>query len=191
MRTVSAFISVFFLSLTFLFSAVLVTNAAHAQTTTATKIASPTSLAAYITLPVVQGKTNDGKAFKLSNLKGKVVLVMFWSTDCAVCRDKMPELRENYKGWVGKPFELVLISVDRRMKDVGDYEAIISRMVPMQQRFVQLWAGEASYQDNLNSAQLQRTQLPSSFLVDKTGKIVERYNGRIPADVWDTIADLL
>ncbi len=145
MCTISAFISVFFLSLTFLFSAVLVTNAAHAQTRIATKIASSTDLAANITFPVVQGKTNDGKAFKLSNLKGKVVLVMFWSTDCAICRDKMPELRENYKGWVGKPFELVLISVDRRMKDVDDYEAIINRMVPMQLRFVQLWTGEASY----------------------------------------------
>jgi thiol-disulfide isomerase/thioredoxin len=46
--------------------------------------------------PVVEGKTIEGQPFRLSALKGKVVLVMFWSTGCAVCRDKMPELRQNY-----------------------------------------------------------------------------------------------
>ena len=165
--------------------------AATAAAKASANASAPSGLATQITSPIVQGKASDGKPFKLSSLKGKVALVMFWSTDCAVCRDKMPELRENYKGWAGKPFELVLISVDRRIKDVDDYEAIINRMVPMQQRFVQLWTGNASYKDNLNSVQLQRTQLPASFLVDKTGKIIERYNGRIPAEVWDTIADLL
>ncbi|MGH8035228.1 MAG: peroxiredoxin family protein, partial [Lysobacterales bacterium] len=63
-----------------------------------------------VTTPVIEGKTIDGSDFKLSSLKGKVVLVMFWSTGCAVCRDKMPELRQNYEGWRGKPFEMVLVS---------------------------------------------------------------------------------
>ena len=205
MRTINAFSPVFSLSLCLLIAGAGTMGAVHAQAQAQTTTAKPAAaaakasanasstpgLATQITSPIVQGKTNDGKAFKLSSLKGKVTLVMFWSTECAICRDKMPELRENYKGWAGKPFELVLISVDRRMKDVDDYEAIVSRMVPLQQRFVQLWAGDPSYQDNLGSAQLQRTQLPAAFLVDKKGKIVERYNGRIPAEVWDTIADLL
>jgi len=52
-------------------------------------------------LPSVQGTTFQGKPFNLASLKGKVVLLMFWSTDCAVCRDKMPELRLNYEA--GKP----------------------------------------------------------------------------------------
>ena len=41
---------------------------------------------ATVPVPVIEGKTLDGKPFKLSMLKGKVVLVMFWSTGCAVCR---------------------------------------------------------------------------------------------------------
>ncbi len=68
-------------------------------------------------VPVLQGKTLAGAPFSLAALRGKVVLVLFWSTDCAVCRDKMPELRANAQGWRGKPFELVTISVDRRMQD--------------------------------------------------------------------------
>jgi peroxiredoxin len=137
--------------------------------------------------PRIEGRTLEGKPFQLAGLKGKVVLVMLWSTDCAVCRDKMPELRRNYEGWAGKPFELVLVSVDKRMADVTAYEQIISRTVPLKQRFVQLWAGEPGYQDSF----AKPAQLPASFLVDKTGRIVQQWQGRIPAEAWDQIADLL
>lgn len=137
--------------------------------------------------PQIEGKTIDGAPFKLASLKGKVVLVMFWSTGCAVCRDKMPELRNNYEGWAGKPFELVAVNTDTRMQDFLDYERIISRTVPLKQRFVQLWTGEAGYRDNVGKP----VQLPAAFLVDKSGKVVERYVGRIPPEAWDRIADLL
>lgn len=150
--------------------------------------ATATSVAAKpMATPVIEGKTLDGSAFKLSSLKGKVVLVMFWSTGCAVCRDKMPELRTNYEGWSGKPFELVAVNTDTRAQDFLDYERIISRTVPVKQRFVQLWTGESGYQDNIGKP----AQLPAAFLIDKTGKVVERYVGRIPPEAWDRIADLL
>jgi len=137
--------------------------------------------------PHIEGKTVEGKPFRLSSLKGKVVLLLYWSTDCAVCRDKMPELRNNYEGWASKPFEMVAVSTDRRMQDVVEYERIIARTVPTRQRFVQLWMGESSYSDNLG----KHAQLPAAYLIDKSGKIVERYVGRIPPEAWDRIADLL
>ena len=138
-------------------------------------------------LPQLQGKTIDGTPFELNMLKGKVVLVMFWSTGCAVCRDKMPELRSNYAGWTGKPFELVAVSTDTKVQDLLDYERIISRTVPVKERFVQLWTGDSSYKDNLG----KHAMLPAAYLLDKTGKVVERYVGRIPPEAWDKIADLL
>jgi peroxiredoxin len=137
--------------------------------------------------PSLEGRTFDGQSFRLDQLKGKVVLLMFWSTDCAVCRDKMPELRQNIQGWTGKPFELVLVSVDRRQQDLVDYERIVGRMIPVKQRFIQLWAGEAGYRDGFGKP----LQLPSSYLIDKSGHIIENYAGRIPAEAWDKIADLL
>jgi thiol-disulfide isomerase/thioredoxin len=140
-----------------------------------------------VSLPVVEGKTIDGKPFKLSMLKGKVVLVMFWSTGCAVCRDKMPELRENYAGWNGKPFELVAVNTDVQKNDFMEYERIVTSTVPANQRFIQLWAGESGYRDNIGNLQ----RLPDAFLIDKAGKLVERYMGRIPPETWDRIADLL
>ena len=162
-------------------------GAAGAGLTEAQAQAPPGTTAAPVTLPSITGKTIDGKPFVLSSLKGKVVLVLYWSTGCAVCRDKMPELRSNYEGWAGKPFELVAVATDKRMQDVVDYERIISRTVPMKQQFVQLWMGDSSYRDNLGA----HAQLPAGYLIDKTGKIVERYVGRIPPEAWDRIADLL
>ncbi|WP_341909040.1 TlpA disulfide reductase family protein [Polaromonas sp. YR568] len=138
-------------------------------------------------LPAIEGKTIEGAPFKLESLKGKVVLVMFWSTNCAVCRDKMPELRSNYQGWTGKPFELVAVNTDTRVQDFLDYERIISATVPLKQRFVQLWTGETGYRDNIG----KHAQLPSALLIDKTGKVVQRYVGRIPPEAWDSIAELL
>ncbi len=136
---------------------------------------------------VIQGKTLAGDAFDLASLRGKVVLVLFWSTDCAVCRDKMPELRANAQGWRGKPFELVSISYDRREQDARDYENLVATMVPASPRFSAIWAGHPAYRSNA----LRPAQLPSAWLLDKSGQRVEVYTGRIPAEAWDRIADLL
>lgn len=165
---------------------------ANAQNTAAATLAGIAPVAATVppasvSTPQIEGKSIDGNRFTLTSLRGKVVLVMFWSTGCAVCRDKMPELRTNYEGWSGKPFELVAVNTDTRMQDFMAYETIISKTVPLKQQFVQLWTGEPSYKTNVGKP----VQLPAAFLIDKSGKVVERYVGRIPPEAWDRIADLL
>ena len=159
-------------------------SSAQTAKTAATALPKPTSL-------MVEGDTLDKKPFQLSALKGKVALVMFWSTDCPVCRDQMPELRENVQGWADKPFELVLVSVDKNIKDVDDYYSVLSKVVPTKQRFTQLWAGSTHYKDSINAKQIPIKQLPATFLLDKTGKVVTVMYGRIPVQAWDDIAELL
>ncbi len=139
------------------------------------------------TLPVLRGSTLEGRAFDLQALRGKVVMVVFWSTDCAVCRDKMPELRANVKGWAGQPFELVSVSTDRQRSNAVSYQQLVNATVPTNQRFTTLWAGEPQYRDSFGAP----GQLPAAFLLDKSGALVEQYHGRIPPEAWDRIADLL
>jgi thiol-disulfide isomerase/thioredoxin len=139
----------------------------------------------------IKGKTFQGKDFDLSKLQGKVVMVMFWSTQCAVCLNKMSELRANYAAWRDKSFELVLVSQDPKLSDATAYEMAVTKLRPNQPPFVQLWAGEVGYKDNVSSDQWPRTVLPMSYVLDKTGKVVQTFKGRIPADAWDMIADLL
>jgi cytochrome oxidase Cu insertion factor (SCO1/SenC/PrrC family) len=140
-------------------------------------------------MPQISGTTLDGKPFVLERLRGKVIVLFYWSTQCAVCRDKMPELRANVEGWKGKPFELVAISVDERRQDVLDYERIIEKVVPMSQRFASLWAGEPGYRDT--QPRPAAGQLPVTLIIDRQGRVVERLMGRVPAEVWDKIAELV
>ncbi len=135
----------------------------------------------------LQGRTLDGRAFSLAQQRGKVVLVMLWSTGCAVCRDMLPELRANYAGWQGKPFELVTVAVDARREDVLAYEALLDRLVPMTQRFPSMWRRDPAHRDNFGAP----TSLPASFVIDREGRVVEQRLGRLPPDIWDRIADLM
>ena len=139
-------------------------------------------------IPTLQGRTLAGQPFSLAELRGKVALVVFWSTDCAVCHDKMHELRANAQGWRGKPFELITVSMDRKLQDTADYERLVlATVVNKNERLLSLWAGDAAYQSSL----ARPAHLPAAYLIDKAGKLVEQYNGRIPPEAWDRIADLL
>ncbi|MDM7942291.1 MAG: TlpA disulfide reductase family protein [Hydrogenophaga sp.] len=139
------------------------------------------------TSPQLRGSTLDGRAFDLMSLRGKVVMVVFWSTDCAVCRDKMPELRANARGWAGQAFELVSVSTDRQRGNALSYQQLVNLTVPASQRFTTLWTGEPGYRDSFGPT----ATLPAAFLLDKNGQLVEQYQGRIPPEAWDRIADLL
>lgn len=56
--------------------------------------------------------TLDGRSVKLSELKGKVVLLNFWATWCGPCIAEMPLLKTVYEENRGKGFELLAISGD-------------------------------------------------------------------------------
>jgi thiol-disulfide isomerase/thioredoxin len=62
--------------------------------------------------PDIESADLDGKKVKLSDLKGKVVVLDIWATWCGPCRDMIPHERELVKKLEGKPFALVSISAD-------------------------------------------------------------------------------
>ncbi|MGE0348721.1 peroxiredoxin family protein [Hydrogenophaga sp.] len=140
-----------------------------------------------VVAPELRGTTLDGRPFDLAALRGKVVMVLFWSTDCAVCRDKMPELRANLKGWQGRPFELVGVSTDRDRAAIETHHRLVQLTVPESQRFTSLWTGDSQHRNSFGPP----GQLPAVFLLDKSGRVVESHHGRVPPQAWDRIADLL
>jgi peroxiredoxin/Flp pilus assembly protein TadD len=56
--------------------------------------------------------TLDGRKLKLSDLKGKAVIVSFWATWCVPCREEMPLLVELYKKYKSRGLEIVAVSSD-------------------------------------------------------------------------------
>ena len=135
----------------------------------------------------LSGQTLDAKPYALSQDQGKVILVFFWSTDCAVCRDKLPELRSNYSAWSEKGFQLVAVNVDKNLADVQAYDRILSHTVPMKQQFPSLWRANAVHRDSFGPV----AKAPTSFLLNRQGQLVKEIRGRIPAELWDDIAELV
>ena len=135
----------------------------------------------------LEGSDAEGRPVRLSALRGRVVLVFHWRTGCAVCRDKMHELRANLIGWQGQAFSLIGVNADARRQDWLDYEQLVASAVPTAQRFPSIWSDDPSTVDSMGPP----TQWPTAVLIDKSGRPVERHVGRIPAAAWDRIAELL
>ena len=70
------------------------------------------NLAVGKTVPDIEGEDTDGKKFKLSDYRGKVVVIVFWGTWCRHCMAMVPQERELVKKFDGQPFALVGINSD-------------------------------------------------------------------------------
>jgi len=61
--------------------------------------------------PEVTFTTIEGKSFSMASLKGKVVLISFWATDCTSCVKEMPDLVNTYNTYKTKGFEVVAVAM--------------------------------------------------------------------------------
>ena len=65
--------------------------------------------------------TTDGQRLSMDDLAGKVVLVDFWATWCAPCREALPHMREIAKRFQGQPLVVLSISLDDDEKKWKDF----------------------------------------------------------------------
>jgi thiol-disulfide isomerase/thioredoxin len=71
--------------------------------------------------PEAVSQNLDGKKVKLSSLKGKVVVLHFWTTLSGPCVAMIPHERDLVKRLKGKPFVLVSISADARKETLANF----------------------------------------------------------------------
>ena len=148
--------------------------------------AQPASSAA--ALPTLQGRTAQSAAVDLRALRGKVVMLFFWSTDCPVCLDKLPELRRNLDGWRGKDFVIVAVSQDRSRRDLADYEQVLDRVAPPNAQMQIVWRRDAAHRDSFGELPLRT---PTVVVLDRSGAVARTLQGRLPAQMWDDVAELV
>jgi peroxiredoxin len=144
--------------------------------------------------PTLAGQTAAGQPISLQALRGSVVLVMVWSTDCPVCLHKMPELRANLPGWHAQGFQIIGINTDARPDALRSWEAARVATVPAVQQWPSLWMHAPGFATSLPLDAPNATgamHLPHIYVLDRTGKLRMQTTGRVPAEVWDTIAELL
>lgn len=104
----------------------------------------------------------DGQPVTLTGLRGQVVLVDFWATNCGPCLADLPVLRDLYRQYHAQGLEIVGYSFD-------DSRATVEGFVKQQKM---PWK-QAMNGDPLNGvcAQFQTRSIPATFLIDRQGKI--------------------
>lgn len=147
----------------------------------------PDAVAPDVQRPSLQGTTETGAPAGLADWRGRVVMIYAWSTSCAVCLNNMPELRRNVAGWAGQPFVLVSVNTDTQRNALDEWHRLRAATVPPALQWPSLWAGGAGFASDLPLA----GQMPAVWVLDKTGAVRYHARGRMPAQAWDQVADLL
>lgn len=115
----------------------------------------------------------NGSILKLSDLRGKVVLLNFWATWCPPCREEIPSMMKLNRLMAGKPFQMVAVSIDEGGKPAIDsFFKETGFLLP-------------AYLDESGASAKSYgiTGVPESFIVDKQGVLVKKVIGGF---AWDS-----
>ncbi len=146
--------------------AILVAASGSAQVPTTPANADPDAGADNPRAPALSLTDLSGHKLELAQLAGKVVLLDFWATWCAPCRQALPELVKLQARHGGQGLQVIGISLDESAAPVRATCAELG----------------VSYPVALGDAQLAVRfggilGLPVAFLIDRSGRIVRRYEG--------------
>ena len=146
-------------------------NAAPSGTTATAKPASSYALA-----PDTEMKTLEGEPFRVSSLRGRVVLVNFWATWCLPCRAEIPDFNQMQKDYEARGFAVVGISSHDTPEMIRDFQSVV------RQEYQLLTSGDdapAEFQTGPGR--------PATFILDREGRIRERFIGERDRATFDSV----
>lgn len=110
-------------------------------------------------LPTITGDT-----LRLSDYRGKIVLLDFWATWCGPCRSELPHVREAYQRYHPRGFEIVGVSLDQTPEKLKEFIKANDMTWP------QIFQGRGAMTPLKQSYMVK--SIPSTFLLDRDGRVV-------------------
>lgn len=110
--------------------------------------------------------TLDGRELRLSDLRGSIVMVDFWSSWCPPCRAEASVLSEAYQRWAELGVEFVGISIWDNEEDVADFIDRHNIKYP-----------NGIDEDGSIAVEFGVKGIPEKFFVNPQGEIVRKVNG--------------
>lgn len=114
--------------------------------------------------PDIALSTPEGKVLKLSDLRGKVVLVDFWAAWCKPCRMENPNVVRMYQKYKSKGFDVYGVSLDK------DKESWVEAI--KQDGLVWNHVSDLGYWNSAVVSQYEIKGIPLTYLLDKEGVII-------------------
>lgn len=124
--------------------------------------------------------TADGKEIKLSDYRGKVVILDFWATWCPPCRRGIPDLISLKKEYGDKGLEIIGISVDEFTRNTK------YRVIPfIKQIGINYPVAYGNIQVIRNFGGIE--SIPTTFVINKKGQIIASFVGLRPKSTYEQI----
>ncbi|MGE5807207.1 MAG: TlpA family protein disulfide reductase [Ignavibacteria bacterium] len=126
-------------------------------------------------------KTTDNKDLKLSDYKGKIVILDFWATWCGPCRMSVPDLIAIQKEFKN---DVVIIGISLDIETAKD---VIPFIKEFGINYPVVFGNNKVVMDygNINA-------IPTSFVIDKKGNVVDMHVGLVPKEIFTKkIKDIL
>jgi thiol-disulfide isomerase/thioredoxin len=120
--------------------------------------------------PEISGKDLEGRALKLSDYHGKVIVLTFWASWCGPCMQMVPHERAMAERFQDKPFALIGVNGDG---DISDAQSAASKEKMTWHSF---WNGAGGPDESIAAA-LNVRAWPTIYIIDRKGVIRLRLSG--------------
>ena len=110
-----------------------------------------------------------GHSQKLSDLRGRIVVLSFWATWCAPCQEELPRLSKLSQEFAGSNIRFVAVSIDDA-KDRAKIEPYLTK----QDIHLDVWVGgNADMLDRFGLGNI----VPGTLIIDEQGQVITRIMG--------------
>ncbi len=116
--------------------------------------------------PEIELPSPSGELVKLSDLRGKYVLIDFWAAWCKPCRQENPNVVRLYNQYKDKGFEVFGVSLDRTKDDW--VKAIADDQLTWTQ------VSDLKYFNSAAAELYQIQAIPATYMIDPDGKIIAK-----------------